>query len=145
MIRRWPPPFPAPTRQRSRSTAGVLILQLHLGEVIVASPVVGEAGLILALSPPGGPGPDVVGVVCAGWMTLESVRRITSSQPPSRRTRKNPALLCFARAAACPAGSHARISNRSGLIPVTLGVVRSLLARLITALPRRAGVWAWSR
>jgi hypothetical protein len=57
-----------------------LILQLHLGEVIAASPVVGEAGLILALSPPGGPGPDVVGVVRAGWMTLERGRRI-SLQP----------------------------------------------------------------
>ena len=36
-------------------------------------------------------------------------------------------------------------SPGSGLIPVTLGEVRRLLAHLITAIPARAIVWAWSR
>jgi len=82
----------------------------------------------------------------AGWMTVESGWRI-SLQPaawPLHPQERGSAVLRQG-AAACPAGSHARISNRSGLIPVTFGVVRRLLARLITALPRRAGVWAWSR
>jgi hypothetical protein len=43
-----------------------LILQRQLGEGIAASPVVTEPGLVLASSPPGGPGPDVFGVGCAG-------------------------------------------------------------------------------
>src|SRR5208282_6831965 len=36
-------------------------------------------------------------------------------------------------------------SPGSGLIPVTLGEVRRLLAYLITIVPARAAVWAWSR
>jgi len=38
----------------------------------------------------------VVGVVRAGWMTLESGGGSASNQPPDRRTPKNPAPLCFA-------------------------------------------------
>ena len=36
-------------------------------------------------------------------------------------------------------------SPGSGLIPVTLGEVRRLLAHLITTAPSRTAAWAWSR
>jgi SRSO17 transposase len=42
-----------------------------------------------------------------------------------------------------PAG-HRPKSAGSGLIPVTLGEVRRLLAHLITAVPGRTAAWAWS-
>jgi hypothetical protein len=41
----------------------------------------------------------------------------------------------YRRSAACPG---------SGLIPITLGEVRRLLAHLITTHPGRAATWAWS-
>ena len=42
-------------------------------------------------------------------------------------------------------GSDRPKSPGSGLIPVTLGEVRRLLAHLITTLPCRYAPWAWSR
>jgi hypothetical protein len=37
------------------------------------------------------------------------------------------------------------LTRNAGLIPVTLGEVRRLLAHLIIHVPRRAAAWAWSR
>src|ERR1700746_1400796 len=41
-------------------------------------------------------------------------------------------------------GGNRPKSPGSGLIPVTLGEVRRLLAHLIVTIPARTAVWAWS-
>ena len=49
-----------------KAPLGRLVLQRHLGELVATAPVVTEPGLVLASPPPGRPGPDVLGIGCAG-------------------------------------------------------------------------------
>ena len=53
-------------------------------------------------------------------------------------------VMSFEQVAGCRSEANAK-SPGSGLISLTLGEVRRLLAHLIIIIPGRAATWAWSR
>src|SRR5262249_32257395 len=58
IIKRWSFPCPTPPQRRSRSPAGVLLLQQHFVVIGLSSLVVADFGAVLVAPAPPGPGED---------------------------------------------------------------------------------------